>query len=136
MAAAKPKVVKVKKQRVERTRGGGRYTESEFMGFIRAALRQKSRRWAPIYQCLNAARRPSKSTNKRLRWEFLCAHCGGWFAQKSVSVDHIRPAGSLRTLEDLPQFVATLFCEEDNLQCLCHECHNLKTQKDKKNASE
>ena len=135
MAAAKPKVVKVKKQRVERTRGGGRYTESEFMGFIRAALRQKSRRWAPIYQCLNAARRPSKSANKRLRWEFLCAHCGGWFAQKQVSIDHIKPAGSLRTLEDLPQFVATLFCEEDNLQCLCHECHSRKTQKDKKNAS-
>ena len=135
MAAAKPKVVKVKKQRVERTRGGGRYTESEFMGFIRAALRQKSRRWAPIYQCLNAARRPSKSANKRLRWEFLCAHCGGWFAQKQVSIDHIKPAGSLRTLEDLPQFVATLFCEEDNLQCLCDECNRRRTQKDKKNAS-
>lgn len=120
-----------KKQVVPRPYGGGRYTQAEFMSFIRAALRQKSRRWAPIYSCLNAAKRPSKSKNKRLKWEYRCAKCKKWHPQKQVSVDHITPAGSLKTLEDLPKFVATLFCEEDNLQVLCKGCHDKKTQEER-----
>lgn len=121
-----------KRQLVERTRGGGKYTEAEFMSFIRSCLRQKSRRWAPIYQCLNAAKRPSKSkTNARLKWEYQCKKCRKWWPQKGVSIDHIRPAGTLRSLADLPAFVSNLFCEEDNLQCLCHSCHKEKTSADK-----
>ena len=125
-----------KKQLVPRTRGGGRYTESSFWSFIRSALRQKSRRWGPIYECLNDAKRPSKDKkNLRLKWQYQCAKCRRWKAQKEVSVDHIKPAGSLRSGDDLKAFVETLFCEKDNLQVLCSSCHTKKTAEDKENAA-
>lgn len=115
----------------EKPFGGGRYTQSQFFSFIRSALRQKSRRWAPIYECLQDARRPSKSKNARLKWEYKCAKCKRWKPQKEVSVDHIVPAGSLNSFEDLPGFVQRLFCERDGLQVLCKTCHDKKTNKEK-----
>jgi 5-methylcytosine-specific restriction endonuclease McrA len=46
-------------------------------------------------------------------------------------VDHIRPAGTLKAYSDLPNFVETLFCEEDNLQIMCKPCHLEKTKAEK-----
>ena len=48
-----------------------------------------------------------------------------------ISVDHIIPAGSLRSAEDLKGFVERLFVEIDGLQCLCDDCHSVKTQNEK-----
>lgn len=120
------------KKQVDRPFASGTMTKAAFFSFIRSGLRQKSRRWKPIYDCLNAAKRPSKSKNKRLKWEYRCAKCKKWKARADVTVDHIVPCGSLNTLEDLPMFVKTLFCEIDNLQILCDACHTAKTQKERK----
>lgn len=116
------------RQKKIKTRCNGTMTESAFWGFIRSALRQKSRRWAPIYSTLARARRKSKSENKRLKWEYQCDICHEYFPQKEVSVDHIVPVGSLTCAEDLPGFVERLFCEEENLRVLCHEDHYKITQ--------
>lgn len=121
------------KKKKECPYAGGRYTESQFWGFIRSALRQKSRRWPPVYQALADARRPSENTNnKRLKWEYICASCKQWKPQKEVAVDHITPAGSLKSYDDLPGFVRRLFCEIDGLQVLCDECHSIKTLQERK----
>jgi len=119
-------------RRVEKTRGGGRYTEAGYFGFIRSGLRQKSMRWPPKYDVMNAAKRPYDGPDKRRKFEYLCNGCKQWCAGKEVAVDHIVECGSLKTFEDIPRFAATLFCEEDNLQVLCKECHNIKTQEAKK----
>ncbi len=119
------------KPKVERTRNNGTMTESMFWSFIRSALRQKSRWWKPITQCKMDARRPYKGANKRQKFEYLCAHCSKWFPEKKINIDHIIPAGSLNCPEDLPGFVDRLFCEVDNLQCLCESCHDLKTKTEK-----
>jgi len=120
------------KRTIDRPFASGTMTKAAFFSFIRAGLRQKSRRWKPIYDCLNAARRPSKDKrNKRLKWQFQCAKCKRWKARTEVTVDHIKPCGSLNSLEDLPNFVKTLFCEVDNLQCLCKTCHDKKTTEDR-----
>lgn len=120
---------KPKKQRVPRTRAGGTMTESQYWGFIRSGLRHKSNRWPPKYQVLKAASKPVK--NKRHKTEYKCAACKNWFKQSEVMVDHIKPAGSLRSFEDLPAFVETLFCEPENLQVMCKDCHQKKTNEER-----
>lgn len=120
----KKKVVvkKSKKQLVARTRNGGKFTEAAFWQFIRAALRNKTRFWHPRLKCLQDARRPSQSSNKRLKWEFQCFKCLKWFPQKEVEVHHTIEAGSLKSFEDLPGFVERLFAEEGWV-CVCKGCH-------------
>ncbi len=121
----------IRKSRVVKTRNAGTMSESAFWGFIRSALRQKSRWWKPISEAKAKAKRAYKGPLKRQKFEYLCATCLKWFPDKHVNVDHIFPAGSLRCADDLPGFVERLFCEEDNLQVLCTTCHNIKTQKEK-----
>ena len=121
----------IKKPRIARTRNAGTMTESMFWSMLRSALRQKSRWWKPIGECKKLAQRAYKGPNKRQKWEYECSKCKGWFKSDQVNVDHIEPAGSLNCSNDLPAFVDTLFCEQENLQVLCKTCHDQKTQLEK-----
>jgi len=127
----KKKIVKKRISKVSKPRNNGTMTESGFWGFIRSALRQKSRWWKPISQCKLDARRPYTGTNKRQKFEYQCNKCKGWFPEKQINVDHITPAGQLNCSNDLPGFVERLFCEVDKLQCLCKTCHDKKTLEEK-----
>jgi 5-methylcytosine-specific restriction endonuclease McrA len=108
-------------------RCAGTMTESAFWSFIRSALRQKSR----FTECKLQARRLYKGVNKRQKYEYQCNTCKNWFIEKKINVDHICPAGSLNSAQDLPGFVDRLFCEVSNLQVLCEKCHDKKTKADK-----
>ena len=116
---------------VPKTRCSGTMSEAAFWSFIRSALRQKSRWWKPISVCKMNARRDYKGPNKRQKYEYQCKKCKSWNIEKNINVDHIIPAGSLNTAQDLPLFVERLFCEQDNLQVLCVSCHDKKTLKEK-----
>lgn len=102
-----------------------------FWGFIRSALRQKSRWWKPILQAKLAARRRYKGPNKRLKWEYFCSKCGKYYPDKNIEVDHIIPCGTLRSGDDLKGFVERLFCEAEHLVVLCKPCHKIKTKNEK-----
>ena len=128
--ATRKKPVK-KTSRVPKTRNAGTMTESAFWSFIRSALRQKSRWWKPIAQAKAKAKRKYKGPNKRQKFEYQCNICKEWHPDKEINVDHKIPAGTLRCANDLPGFVERLFCEVDNLQVLCSNCHNKKTQDEK-----
>ena len=134
MAKRIQKKIPVKKSRVPKTRNNGTMTESAFWSFIRSALRNKSRWWKPITECKLKARRPYTGSNKRLKFEYQCNQCKNWFPDKKINVDHICPAGSLKSAQDLPDFIERLFCEVDNLQVLCEKCHDRKTA-DERNES-
>ena len=71
-------------RRVTKTRGGGRYTEAGYFGFIRSGLRQKSMRWPPKYDVMNAAKRPYDGPDKRRKFEYLCNGCKYWHAGLEV----------------------------------------------------
>jgi 5-methylcytosine-specific restriction endonuclease McrA len=114
-----------------KTRNAGTMTDSAFWSFIRSALRQKSRWWKPITECKMKARRAYKGPLKRQKFEYQCNNCKDWFPEKKINVDHIIGAGSLNCSADLPGFVERLFCEQDNLQVLCTECHDKKTKLEK-----
>lgn len=88
-------------------------------------------RWWPRYEVLADAKRASKSKNPRLKWEYQCVKCSGWFPQKLVEVNHKTPCGTLKSFADLPTFVERLFCEKDGLEVTCKPCHLKETNKDK-----
>lgn len=119
-------------------RAGDTWTESRYFQFIRSALRAAWNKYPVKGQVLRAARRSTTvSKTKKHRFEYRCAVCDKNYIGSQVQVDHINPCGSLKTYEDLPRFVATLFCEADNLQVICTTCHSDKTQAEreaKKNA--
>lgn len=117
--------------RVEKKRAGGTWSEARYFSFIRSALRSAFRKYPAKYQVKAEASRPYVGTDKRRKKEYQCNVCKGWFADKEVAVDHIIPCGSLKTYEDLPKFVSTLFCEKENLQIICDSCHRIKTNKER-----
>ena len=121
----------MKRQLKPKPRNNGTMTEAAFWAFISNSLRKRTRVWKPINEVKKEARRPYVGENKRRKWEYECNHCGNFFSDNEVVVDHVIPVGSLRCAEDLPRMVETLFCEKDNLQCLCTPCHQVKTNKER-----
>jgi 5-methylcytosine-specific restriction endonuclease McrA len=119
-------------KRVPRTRGGGRYTEAAYRGFLRAGIRAKWMRWAPKFDCLNASRRKRQGSGRH-KYEYQCAECGNWYLQKEVDVDHITPAGGFQTAEEFGVWAFNIMCESEKLQVLCKEkCHKAKTKRERK----
>lgn len=109
--------------RVEKTRGSQTLSESGFWSMIRSTLRKKSMYWKPVQDAKNKARRTYKGENKRQKFEYQCCKCNKWFKGDEVEINHIVPAGSLKSGNDLKDFVERLFCEKENLECLCKSCH-------------
>ena len=61
---------------------------------------------------------------------YACAECKAYFPAKDVQVDHINPivpTGGFTTWDDL---IENLFCEADQMQCLCKPCHKIKTKQE------
>ncbi len=121
-------MAKAKRIRAPKTRGSGTLTEAAFWSMIRSALRRKSMWWKPLQDVKKQARRDNQSENKRLKYEYQCVLCKNWFPEKLIEVDHIIPAGSLRSGDDLKTFVEKLFCESDGFRVLCEVCHAMVTK--------
>lgn len=121
-----------------KTRAGGIWTEARYKSFVVGNLRQSSRKWPPIGECLKAAR--------VARGEYLCAGCGEVVPAttkvdgkrvKNVHVDHINPIVNPATgWVSFDSFINGLFCEPENLQVLCEVCHTIKTNNEKAIAKE
>lgn len=123
-------VKKIAPARGVKCRAGNTWTEARYFQFIRAALRAAFSRYPVRFQAKKLAER--KVEGKRHKYEYICAACKKWYQAKETHVDHIVPCGSLKTYKDLPKFVETLFCEVDNLQILCTDCHKKKTADERK----
>lgn len=121
---------KEKKEKVPKTKNAGTMTDSQFFNWLRQKLRRISITWKPINECRKKAKVSYTGNNKRRKVSYICNSCKGEFSSTETSVDHIEPIGSLKSFEDLPQFVEKLFCEEQFLQVLCKTCHDKKTQLD------
>ena len=57
---------------------------------------------------------------------YLCAKCKKKFVLKEIQVDHIIEIGKFVNFN---VFIDKLFCNVENLQCLCKSCHKNKTKK-------
>jgi len=111
-------------------------SESQFLAWVRSALRSKSLRWPPRAEALKLARRAYKGPNKLQKWQFQCAMCDEWFKGKDVVVDHFPvAAGSILKWEDIGAFANNLYCETDNLRVLDKACHDAHTLAEKMGVS-
>lgn len=117
------KKTKPPKKVVEKPFADHTMTNTAFFGFLRSALRQKSRYWYPITVCKLRAREKYGGPNKRRKWLYRCEECHQLFDIKEVASHHIEECGSLRSFEDLVEFVKRLFCDSDKLRLLCNNCH-------------
>ena len=128
------KPAKRKKQLVPRTHNNNTLTESQYFGKLRGALRQAFRWWRPMQLALDAASRPSKSKNKRIKKEYRCAECKNYFQRKLVEIHHIVPCGRLACYDDIVPFIKRLTAENvTDYAILCKECHKKVTLLDKEN---
>jgi 5-methylcytosine-specific restriction endonuclease McrA len=109
-------------RRVERTRNAGTWTEAQYWGRLRSALRNTFRYWKPAAIALKRAKRGNM---------FICAACGAACKREGVEVDHITPCGQLTRPEHIAGFLERLTPEDPAAyQVLCKECHSVKTQMD------
>ena len=121
-----------------KTRCSGTWTESKFNNFIRNQLRGATRKWKPIQD--------AKKEAQVERGIYRCASCGenvpltikqGRKRITNVFVDHIKPIVDpevgFTTFDD---FIDRMFCNKENLQVLCGDCHDKKTSEERKLATQ
>lgn len=110
------------------------WTEAFVLSRIRATLRKLSMQMPAIRECkLRARRAYTAGLNPRQRYELQCHDCKEWFPEKGVQVDHIEPAGSLKAFEDVGPFARRLlFCGVEGLRVLCVQCHQKRTNEQRK----
>jgi 5-methylcytosine-specific restriction endonuclease McrA len=108
------------------------WTESLIISRIRSTLRRLSMQMPSAREAKLAVRRVYVGPNPRQRFEYKCAHCGEWFPEKGVQVDHTVPAGSMKTFEDIGPFARRLlFCKVTDLEVLCKKDHQIKTNRER-----
>lgn len=88
--------------------------------FAKGILRRYSRTWIPMYEARKLAKRgPNK---------YECAACKELFGTKEIQIDHRIPVVDIELGDQgLEIFAQRLYCEVENLDVLCKNCHAAKS---------
>ena len=108
--------------------------ESQFLAWLRGQLRQiwmdypvriefKESKCVPVTPALRKRFNLHGST----RMIAECVHCHQWFPKTKLEVDHIVGESSLKSMEDIVNYLNHLMCSPDNMQLSCVPCHKIKT---------
>lgn len=94
-------------------------------------------RWLPEYREVYNNNRCTQEGHKN---KYMCAGCDAPFIKAHLAVDHIEPVGGYYKWrlsgEPISAIVDLVWCNVNNLQLLCKQCHYEKTTKERKiNAS-
>lgn len=115
-------------------RNSGKWTEAKFNSFVKSTLRSGSRKWPPKYEVINEAFvgvKQNEQTGRQAK-HFQCAICAGTFPASKIQVDHIEPIiDPTIGFVSWDETINRMFCEKENLQVLCLECHAIKTKEEK-----
>ena len=116
-----------------KTRCGGLWTEAKYNSFIKSLLRQGTRRWAPVSEVQKNARVQ--------RGLYRCNCCqedvpntirDGKKRVQNIFVDHIKPIiDPEKGFTTWDECIENMFCEADNLQLLCKDCHDIKSNEER-----
>src|SRR5688572_23474315 len=99
---------------------GGRWTRARYRSFIVSALRRAWMRYPVKADAKAAARRDAVGRGGRIKYEYQCSMCKGWFLDKEVQVDHKECLPDI--LDDPAGYLGGMFCEEHDLCVLCKGC--------------
>jgi len=101
---------------------------------IRGALRRAFARSPVVQEAMQASRKEEPRYNKdgsrhKRNWvKRQCQVCDQWVPTSKIAVDHIDPVVSVdEGFQDWNIFVDRLWCAKDNLQRICDDCHQKKT---------
>lgn len=121
-----------------KVRCNNQWTEARFKSFIQSLLRQGTRKWAPKTEVLKRA--------KVSRGMYKCEGCEAVVAptykdgrrrKPNIFVDHIKPVVDPSIgFTNWDDYIESMFCEMDNLQVLCKDCHDKKSAEEREVAKE
>lgn len=123
----------------EKPYNNGKWTEAAFRSWIERALRRA--RWPVKYDAMKAAYRHdgvNPETGRKCRLH-ECAICGKLFPMSKMHVDHLSPVVPIKNGwkggenflgHNWNEYVKNLYCEIENLQVLCKECHKKKSKEE------
>jgi 5-methylcytosine-specific restriction endonuclease McrA len=100
---------------------------------IRSAIRRVFSQSPIVREVMMKVRREVPKFNKdgsrakKDAVQYQCGVCKTWTKSTAISVDHIEPVIPEWGFEDWNTFVYRLFCKADNLQVICDDCHQKKT---------
>lgn len=94
--------------------------------WIKRHIERISFKWPPRSEALKLASRPSRLTDKRVKYERQCAHCKQWFKTADIQLDHIVPKGRY-SKETYFVWLDRLLCPATGFQVLCIPCHKKKS---------
>ena len=108
--------------------GGEKASEKSLCTIIRSNVRQTWMMHPVRLLKLELARIPDMDPTTRTKWLWECECCKGRFKGPEVVTDHIKGEHQLKSFADMEQFTKSiLHVSLDDLQILCHNCHDIKT---------
>lgn len=107
-------------------------TESQIMGIVRGAIREKWMYAPNKLAYLNMGVIPDDDPKTKRRWKVQCEHCLNWFKKSDIQVDHVKGENSLKHPDDLFPFYDSV-CNVGfiGMQRLCKECHEIKSHSER-----
>lgn len=110
-------------------------TEKQFRNWLIPKLRRFSIYWPQRRYAREAARVEIndgvfKNGNPKIKVMYKCSICSAIVDRDSIHIDHIKPVIDITGFTTWDDYINSLFCDLDNLQAICHNCHLDKSLKE------
>ena len=100
-------------------------------------LRRISLQWPPKNQAKQLARvegdfklKKDGTPGKRRHVHYQCNSCKELFPPAEIQLDHVLPIVPKEGFDSWDGVINRLFCDVSGFQCLCSQCHDLKTREE------